>query len=92
MTTLNITSGIEFDTRKAVALVSHLSSISDGQIMLRKFSNEIDRQVNARSTVGILSLSIKNGDLLTVTCYDKDEAEEKLTVAKIAKWFEDNKG
>lgn len=91
MTTTNITSTLTVNTRHVVNLVSYINQISTGSVMIRKFSNDVDRQVNARTVIGVLSLTIKKGDLLTISCYDNDEDEEKLTVAKITKWFEDNK-
>ncbi len=41
------------------------------------------RQITANSMVGILSLSIANGDIVKVSCFGGDEAATKLCFEKI---------
>lgn len=66
--TINIPSGLE---ARPVALLVQVASQYESKIMVQTG----DKQINAKSIMGMMSLGLAEGENLTVTAEGADEAE-----------------
>ena len=81
MTTIELTAGKNFGHRSSVELCDMLNRGTSPITSIRLSKNDGVRQCNAKSLIGLLSLSIRKGDIITafVNGNDHDYVIKKLT-------------
>lgn len=87
MSMINIVSTVDLDCRNATGFAAFLNDYEDCNVYMHRNSDSSGREVNAKTAIGIISLVIKKGDRITISCHSSNKEREEDILNKIEDWF-----